>query len=77
MGKKLASTKVRAQYAKRKWISEVPNNWITEVLGFRRFSLRGMEKVRGERHLVCLALNTKRMRELAACCARDAAPRRL
>ena len=37
------------------------------VLGFRRFGLRGVEKVRGEWHLACLALNIKRMRELAAC----------
>ena len=67
MGEKLASDEGRAQYAKRKWISEAPNGWIQEVLGFRRFSLRGVEKVRGEWHLVCLALNIKRMRELAAC----------
>ena len=67
MGEKLASAKGRAQYAKRKWISEAPNGWIKEVLGFRRFSVRGMEKVRGEWHLVCLALNIKRMRGLAAC----------
>ena len=37
------------------------------VLGFRRFSLRGVQKVRGEWHLVCLALNIKRMAGLAAC----------
>ena len=67
MGEKLASEKGRAQYAKRTWISEGPNGWVKEVLGFRRFSLRGVEKVRGEWHLVCLALNIKRMRELAAC----------
>ena len=67
MGEKLASDEGRAQYAKRKWISEAPNGWIKEVLGFRRFSLRGVEKVRGEWHLVCLALNIKRMRGLAAC----------
>ena len=67
MGEKLASAKGRAQYAKRKWISEGPNGWVKEALGFRRFSLRGVEKVRGEWHLVCLALNIKRMRELAAC----------
>ena len=29
------------------------------VLGFRRFSLRGLAKVRGEWDLVCLALNVK------------------
>ena len=67
MGEKLASERGRAQYAKRKWISEGPNGWVKEVLGFRRFSLRGVEKVRGEWHLVCLALNLKRMGELAAC----------
>ncbi|MDD9981843.1 MAG: IS1182 family transposase [Gammaproteobacteria bacterium] len=67
MGEKLASEKGRAQYAKRKWISEAPNGWVKEVLGFRRFSLRGVEKVRGEWHLVCLALNLKRMGELAMC----------
>ena len=67
MGEKLAGEKGRAQYAKRKWISEGPNGWVKEVLGFRRFSLRGVEKVRGEWHLVCLALNIKRMRALATC----------
>ena len=67
MGEKLASDEGRAQYAKRKWISEAPNGWIKEVLGFRRFSMRGVEKARAEWHLVCLALNIKRMRGLAAC----------
>lgn len=67
MGEKLASEQGRAQYAKRKWLSEGPNGWLKEVLGFRRFSLRGVEKVRGEWHLVCLALNIKRMRGLGAC----------
>ena len=67
MGEKLASETGQAQYAKRKWISEGPNGWIKEVLGFRRFSLRGVKKVRGEWHLVCLALNVKRMAGLAAC----------
>ena len=67
MGEKLTSETGRAQYAKRKWISEGPNGWIKEVLGFRRFSLRGVQKVRGEWHLVCLALNVKRMAGLAPC----------
>ena len=48
-------------------LSEAPNGRIKEVMGFRRFSLRGVEKVQGEWHLVCLALNIKRMRGLAAC----------
>ena len=67
MGAKLASPEGRACYAKRKWLSEAPNGWIKEVLGFRRFSLRGLEKVRGEWDLVCLALNIKRLPALAAC----------
>ena len=36
------------RYAERKWLSEAPNGWIKEVLGFRRFSFRGLAKVRGE-----------------------------
>ena len=53
--------------AQRKWLSEAPNGWIKEVLGFRRFSLRGLAKVRGEWDLVCLALNIKRMGTVATC----------
>ena len=49
-------------------LSEAPNGWIKEVLGFRRFSLRGLDKVRGEWDLVCLALNIKRLGALAVCC---------
>ena len=67
MGEKLASLAGKAQYAQRKWLSEAPNGWIKEVLGFRRFSLRGLAKVRGEWNLVCLALNIKRMGTLATC----------
>ena len=50
---------------RRKWLSEAPN-WIKHVLGFRRFSLRGLAKVQGEWDLVCLALNTKRLHALMA-----------
>ena len=67
MSEKLAAPQGRAQYAKRKWLSEAPNGWIKEVLGFRRFSLRGLDKVRGEWDLVCLALNIKRLGALAVC----------
>ena len=66
MAEKLATEAGRAQYAQRKWLSEAPNGWIKEVLGFRRFSLRGLNKVRGEWDLVCLALNVKRMQGLQA-----------
>jgi len=34
---------------------------IKSVMGFRQFSLRGLDKVRGEWTLVCLAWNLKRM----------------
>ena len=40
---------------------EAPNGWIKNVLGFRQLSLRGLEKVKAEFKLVCLALNLRRM----------------
>ena len=66
MAKKLATEKGRASYGMRKWISEAPHGWIKEVLGFRRFSVRGLRKVQGEWDLVCLALNVKRLQSLMA-----------
>ena len=66
MAKKLATEAGRARYAERKWLSEAPIGWIKEALGFRRFSVRGLNKVRGEWDLVCLALNVKRMQGLQA-----------
>ena len=66
MGKKLASAAGRAVYARRKWMAEAPHGWIKHGLGFRRFSLRGLQSVRGEWDLVCLALNIKRMSVLMA-----------
>ena len=65
MRKKLETPTGRARYARRKWLSEAPNGWIKEVLGFRRFSFRGLEKVRAEWDLVCLAVNIKRIGALA------------
>ena len=56
----------RARYARRTWLSEAPNGWIKEVLGFRRFSFRGLEKVRAAWDLVCLAVNIKRIGALAS-----------
>ena len=67
MGAKLATPEGRAHYARRKWLSEAPNGWIKEALGFRRFSFRGLDKVRGEWDLVCLALNIKRMQGRVPC----------
>ena len=66
MAEKLSRPAGRAAYAERKWLSEAPNGWIKHVLGFWRFSLRGLAKVRGEWDLVCLALNAKRLHALMA-----------
>ena len=48
MREKMASEDGQGRYARRKWLSEAPNGWITEAMGFRRFSFRGLEKVRAE-----------------------------
>ena len=61
MQAKLHTPKGRAQYARRKWLSEAPHGWIQEVLHCRRFGLRGLAKVRGAWDLVCLSLNLRRM----------------
>ncbi len=66
MAKKLASEEGRRRYARRKWMAEAPVGWIKEVMGFRRFSFRGLEKVQAESDLVCLALNVKRLHTLRA-----------
>ncbi len=75
MVEKLATPTGRERYAQRKWLSEAPNGWINacprmvlsgEVLGFRRFSVRGLAKARGEWDSVCLALNLKRLQPLLA-----------
>ena len=65
MAERLATPEGKARYARRKWLSEAPNGWIKEAMGFRRFSVRGLAKARGEWDLVCLALNVKRMGRLA------------
>ena len=66
MAEKLASEDGRRRYARRKSQAEAPIGWIKEVMGFRRFSFRGLEKVRAEWTLVCLALNVKRLHTLQA-----------
>jgi transposase len=51
----------RAIYALRKQTVEPVFGIIKSVMGFRQFLLRGLDKVRGEWNLVCLAWNLKRM----------------
>ncbi|HEQ60483.1 MAG TPA: IS1182 family transposase [Firmicutes bacterium] len=57
MKRKLRTLKGRATYSKRKAIVEPVFGQIKEVRGFRRFSLRGLEKVRAEWTLICLTHN--------------------
>ena len=64
MAEKLAGADGKARYAERKWISEAVNGWIKRVLGFRQFSLRGLNSASGEWDLVCLATNLRRMQPL-------------
>jgi transposase len=66
MAAKLQTDQGKAAYRKRKWIAEPPNGWIKNVLGFRQFSLRGLDKVRAEWKLVCAALNLRRMATMSA-----------
>jgi transposase len=61
MAARLQTAAGEAAYRRRKAIVEAPNGWIKAVLGFRQFSLRGIEKVRAEWKLVCMALNVRRM----------------
>jgi hypothetical protein len=64
MKEKLQSEEGRKRYSKRKSIVEPVNGWIKSVLGFRQFSLRGLQKVAGEWTLVCLALNLRQLNPL-------------
>ena len=66
MAEKLESEDGRRRYARRKWMAEAPVGWVKEVMGFRRFSFRGLDKVQAEWTLVCLALNVKRLHTLQA-----------
>jgi hypothetical protein len=57
MKRKLASQAGRDVYRMRKAIVEPVFGQIKEWRGFRRFSLRGLDKVRGEWKLVCMTHN--------------------
>lgn len=65
MADRLKSDGGRARYRRRKAIVEPIIGWIKEVLGFRRFSLRGEAKARGEWNVVCLAVNLKRFHRIS------------
>ena len=67
MAAKFETEQGKIDYRKRKWIAEPPNGWIKNVLGFRQFSMRGLQKAQAEFKLVCLALNLRRMGAMQAC----------
>lgn len=64
MHEKMQTEPGRTRYRRRKAIVEPVFGWIKEILGFRRFSFRGYEKVCGEWDLVCLAVNLKHLSNL-------------
>jgi hypothetical protein len=64
MRHRLATTAGRARYGQRKQTVEPVFGIIKEALGFRRFLLRGLEKVSLEWTLVSLAWNFKRLATL-------------
>jgi hypothetical protein len=57
MAAKVQTPEGRALYARRKVIVEPVFGQIKEARGFRRFLLRGLQKIRGEWCLVCLTHN--------------------
>jgi len=61
MAHRLATPEGRRAYALRKQTPEPVFGIIKSVMGFRQFSLRGLDKVKGEWSLVTLAWNVRRM----------------
>jgi hypothetical protein len=66
MQAKLKTDAGRRMYARRKQTVEPVFGIIKQVLGLRQFLHRGLEKVRAEWELVCLAYNVKRLFVLRA-----------
>jgi transposase len=61
MRHRLATPEGKRLYARRKQTPEPVFGIIKSVMGFRRFSLRGLEKVKGEWTIVTMAWNIKRL----------------
>jgi transposase len=66
MAHRLKTPEGRKLYAQRNHTPEPVFGIVKSALGFRQFSLRGLDKVRGEWSLVTMAWNMKRMFVLAA-----------
>ena len=65
MRHRLATPEGKRLYGLRKQTPEPVFGIIKSVIGFRQFSLRGLEKVKGEWNIVTIAWNIKRMFALA------------
>jgi len=61
MNHRLKTDEGRQFYAQRKSTVEPVFGIIKEVMGFRRFMLRGFQAVTGEWTMVCIAFNLKRL----------------
>jgi hypothetical protein len=66
MKHRLKTAAGRDLYGKRKCTVEPVFGIIKAIMGFRQFLLRGVEAVRGEWDLVCMAWNLKRLHVLQA-----------
>lgn len=64
MARRMATPEGKEHYRRRKVIPEPVFGWIKQAIGFRTFSLRGLDKVTEEWNLVCLATNLRRMHRL-------------
>jgi len=61
MARKLRTKKGRATYAQRKWITEPVFGQIKRGMGFTQFLLNGIDKMRSEWRMVCMAHNVKKL----------------
>lgn len=57
MRKKLKTVEGKEKYKKRLWMIETVFGHIKKNLGFKQFLLRGINKVKGELHLLCIGFN--------------------
>ena len=61
MARKLRMKKGRETYAQRKWITEPVFGQIKRGMGFAQFLLNGINKMRSEWRMVCMAHNLKKL----------------
>ena len=61
MRAKVASPEGQKIYRRRKCIPEPVFGQIKQAMGFRRFSMRGMDRAKGEWALVCTCHNVRKL----------------